>query len=831
MNELSLKKLPGKSIKLFVLMYLLHPAFYAGTFSFSIGLLDSLEVFKIILVLAPIIITVFTVLFLLKTRQLKGFCETLAVNPDTVDRESLKNLINSYSFYGALYIFSGCAGGPLLTVIIGLSKGILFSWQQALFFFLMGEITALIAAMVFYFLSKTDLYPLNRFADFRPLSLFFKFSIPILSTIIILLTVLSVTIYNISFRRTYDMEENLLKLRTESATQYIDSFMREIIAETSVYADSSRNRFTSTGAAISYLQRLFRGVKNRNIEMLFISDRTGLSPHSLGGSANIADRDYFKRVMQEGKITFSDPVISKASKKEIIVCALPLKEGERVTGIFGITILIETIKEKLNERSKADHADYIILSRSGKILFHSDKRYIHKTIGKDIKETDKGFENISCLTDREKTGLCQFSFEGVRKVALRSPIKIMEKDLILVMDKAAFYDDMNLFLFQIVIAFFALSGILVLILLRITRNISRPIRNTIEIFSQIAEGDLTVTSRDYLPDEFGELIRYLKLLLVRLKEIVHTSIESSQQLATSSENLTATSQDLAQGAQGQAASVEQSSASLEEIASSIENIAKNAQSQVDFARATDKSMQELKDIIREVVSSAGEALAMANNSTLEAQKGNELMQNTIRGMNNIDSSTHKIAEIVTLIRDISDQVNLLALNAAIEAARAGEHGRGFAVVADEIGKLAEQTASSAKNITELVETGLKEVEDGRQYVDATSQALTNIMSNIRKTDELVRQITESARKQEEASQKVSGDTRKVIEMAESISFATQEQMSTNQEMIKTVNQINDLTQSVAAGAEEIASSSEEISAQAEALNQHISFFRVSREQD
>ncbi len=203
------------------------------------------------------------------------------------------------------------------------------------------------------------------------------------------------------------------------------------------------------------------------------------------------------------------------------------------------------------------------------------------------------------------------------------------------------------------------------------------------------------------------------------------------------------------------------------------------------------------------------------------------MQNTISGMNNIDASTHKIAERVRLISDISDQVNLLALNASIEAARAGEHGKGFAVVAEEISKLADETAASAKSIADLVHSGLVEVNQGREFVDSTGNALNAIISNIEETELLVKKITESFELQDQASQKVLQDTRRVMDMAESISVATNEQMQTNQEMAKTIEQINQNTQSEAAGAEEIASSAEEISSQAESLRSQMEFFKVS----
>lgn len=272
--------------------------------------------------------------------------------------------------------------------------------------------------------------------------------------------------------------------------------------------------------------------------------------------------------------------------------------------------------------------------------------------------------------------------------------------------------------------------------------------------------------------------------------------------------------------------MEQASASLEEVSSSVEMIATNTKEQSEFARETYKSMDELKRLVQEVTGYAAEALRMANTMTSEAQKGNELMQNTIKGMNSIDSSTKQISEIVKMISDVSEQVNLLSLNAAIEAARAGEHGKGFAVVADEISKLAEETAQSTRNINDLVKTGLAEVSKGKEYVDNTSKALYSIIENIRRTDEMVRKISDSAKTQSEFSDKVVGDTRKVMEMADNISLSTDEQKNTNREMTSTIDQINQITQNVAASAEEIASSSEEISAQTEALNKHIEFFRI-----
>ena len=102
----------------------------------------------------------------------------------------------------------------------------------------------------------------------------------------------------------------------------------------------------------------------------------------------------------------------------------------------------------------------------------------------------------------------------------------------------------------------------------------------------------------------------------------------------------------------------------------------------------------------------------------------------VKAMTEINESSKKIADIISVSDEIAFQTNLLALNAAIEAARAGEHGLGFAVVADEVRKLAERSRNAAKEITALIKESTRRVADGAQLSEKAGQSLSKIVQGV-----------------------------------------------------------------------------------------------------
>ena len=292
-------------------------------------------------------------------------------------------------------------------------------------------------------------------------------------------------------------------------------------------------------------------------------------------------------------------------------------------------------------------------------------------------------------------------------------------------------------------------------------------------------------------------------------------------------------------------SVDDSSAAIEEMVSSIRLVSDNIGGIADTVNSVSSAIGELAVSISQVAGNAQEANTLSLQADTKARDGGKaverLVESTreiavdistvVKKMEELGDASARIGNIVEVIDNIADQTNLLALNAAIEAARAGEHGRGFAVVADEVRKLAENSATSTKQISSLIkdiQTKTAEVvrsttasgtkaESGLQMADLAGRAISDILGAVAEASRLIEQISTAAKEQALGSSAIVNSVEQMNALMREAARSLDEQNTSNQQMISTITAMQTLTDGVHAAVAAQRDATERIDAAARRL--------------
>ena len=257
-------------------------------------------------------------------------------------------------------------------------------------------------------------------------------------------------------------------------------------------------------------------------------------------------------------------------------------------------------------------------------------------------------------------------------------------------------------------------------------HIRQPLRDAIGVAQNIAAGDLGVAVDTTRGDEFGEMMKAIAHMKEQLAHLVADVRRGTDSMASVSEEIAVGNHDLSNR-------TEQSAASLEETAS---------------------SMQELTSTVQQSAESARQANQLAASAAQVARRGGEVVGQVVTTMDDINDSSRKISDIISVIDGIAFQTNILALNAAVEAARAGEQGRGFAVVASEVRSLASRSADAAKEIKILINASVEKVEGGSQLVAQAGETMTEIVHSVQRVTDIMGGITLASAEQSEGISQV-----------------------------------------------------------------------------
>ncbi|WP_395699116.1 methyl-accepting chemotaxis protein [Aquabacterium sp.] len=303
------------------------------------------------------------------------------------------------------------------------------------------------------------------------------------------------------------------------------------------------------------------------------------------------------------------------------------------------------------------------------------------------------------------------------------------------------------------------------------RSIRLPLAEAVAMADRIAGGDLGQRPVITRHDEIGTLQRALVAMSESLSRTVGEVRSAADSIQTASAEIATGNTDLSQR-------TEHTASNLQTTASSIE---------------------QLTGTVRQSADAASQANQLASSASSVAQRGGQVVSQVVSTMDEINTSSKKIADIIGVIDGIAFQTNILALNAAVEAARAGEQGRGFAVVAGEVRSLAQRSAEAAREIKTLIGASVERVESGARLVQDAGSTMNEIVASVQRVSDIIGEITAAASEQSAGIGQVNG----------------------------AVVQLDQMTQQNAALVEQSAAAAESLKEQALHLTQMVGRFRLT----
>ena len=466
----------------------------------------------------------------------------------------------------------------------------------------------------------------------------------------------------------------------------------------------------------------------------------------------------------------TQPYADAATKRLIVTFAQAFKDGGATTAVAASDVFLDDVVATVKAIKPTPNGFAFLASNDGKIVAHQDANLALKPSTDLSTQLDakalKTAQEAKGEWIEAKVGDASFLVRGVG-------IPDTDWTLYVAADRSEALASLSSLLSAagvVLLVVIVLAGLLMTtVITTMLRGLDR-VRAALDEISA-GGGDLTQRLPVAGRDEIDRIASSFNLFAEKIQKILLDVRSASNSITTASSEIATGAQDLSQR-------TEQTASNLQQAAS---------------------SMEQLTGTVRQTADAAQTANQLASSASSAAAKGGSVVSQVVATMDEINTSSKRISDIIGVIDGIAFQTNILALNAAVEAARAGEQGRGFAVVASEVRSLAQRSAEAAKEIKGLIGASVDRVEVGSKLVEAAGASMSDIVASVQRVTDIIGEITAASAEQSDGIGQVNG----------------------------AVVQLDQMTQQNAALVEESAAAAESLKDQAHRLTEVVSVFKLS----
>jgi methyl-accepting chemotaxis protein len=522
------------------------------------------------------------------------------------------------------------------------------------------------------------------------------------------------------------------------------------------------------------------------------------------------------------------PYIVQGKQVWLTTLSVPILVDGKFYGVAGTDFnldYVQKLSEDVDKQLYGGQGEITIVSYDGLVVADSEKP---EMVGKHFKSLMEGFweqvlKEIQAGHANARLNTEEKQFEVIAPIELGRTgrpwsILIRVKEDAVLADAIALDKDIaaqgSRNMYMQILAGLITCVLAVALLWYASGSISRPIKGTVDMLKDIAEGegDLTKRLEVATQDEIGDMGRWFNVFMDKLqgviKDVAHntgTLNEASSNLSEIATQLSDSAESMSGRSSGVAAAAEEMSANMNSVAAASEQAATNVNM---VAAAT----EEMTSTVQEIAQNSEKARVITDSAVTQTNEASE-------EVGQLGRAAKEISKVTEVITDISEQINLLALNATIEAARAGEAGKGFAVVANEIKELAKQTSEATQEIKSQI--------DGIQgSTTSTVDQIGQITSVINEVNEIVGTIATAVEEQAATSQEVAGNVAQASKGIQDVNENVGQSSTVAGSISSDIAEVNQSVQEITNSSGQVNINVEDLSKMAENLQALVGRFRV-----